>query len=256
MREPILKTENVSKYFGSFAALKDLSFEVFDKEAFGIAGPNGAGKTTLYNIISGIPYSLTSGRITFLGREIQRMRPHRIVQLGLSRTFQIPVFFGSLTYLENTVVGATFGTSSGSGLFRKIPKHEASEALDFVGLAAKKDVPADTASLFDMKLLMIASAVAFKPKLIMLDEPVGGLSEAEIPEFLRLVKKIKENEITIILVEHVMHVLMGVCDRVMVIDHGEKLAEGKPVEISHDNRVIKAYLGEEYENERSCECSK
>ena len=247
MMDPILKCENVSKYFGDFAAVKDLSFHVNPGEVFGIAGPNGAGKTTLFNIISNIPFPPTSGKIIFNDEEIQGLKPHKICHLGLVRTFQIPAIFKEMTYLENVQVGSIFGKDL--SLHRSTAKlaiDSAKEAIKLVGLFEERYKRPRGAPLFDIKRLMIASAVAMKPKLLLLDEPVGGLNSSEIMQLMELIRKLQDDGITIVIIEHVMTCLMAISQRVMILNYGEKLAEGKPEEVAENEDVIEAYLGKEY----------
>jgi len=248
--EPLLKGVKIWKKFGEFAAVKELDFEIFPGEVFGIAGPNGAGKSTLFNVISGVPYSASSGKILFLGKEIQRLKPDRIFRLGIARTFQIPTLFPTLTYFENTKVGAVFG-NPGVRAQGRIHKPDATQladaALRLVGLEAKRDVLARDSSLFDMKRLMIASALSAKPKLLLLDEPIGGLNESETDETIALIRRISKEGLTVVLIEHVMRALLTVSQRIMMLHHGEKIAEGPPSQIARDPIVVEAYLGQEYQ---------
>jgi len=245
--EPILKCENVSKYFGDFAAVKDLSFQVNPGEVFGIAGPNGAGKTTLFNIISNIPFPPSSGKIIFNGAEIQGLKPHKICHLGLVRTFQIPAIFNEMSYLENVLVGGIFGRDfSFYHSNSKLSMDSAYEAIKLVGLFEERDKHPKGVPLFDIKRLMIASAVAMKPKLLLLDEPVGGLNSSEIMQLVELIRKLQSKGITVVIIEHVMTCLMAISQRVMILNYGEKLAEGKPEEVAGNEDVIEAYLGKEY----------
>lgn len=251
--EPILRVENLSKRFGDLVAVKNLSFEVFPGEIFGIAGPNGAGKTVLFNCITKVPYSPDSGRLIFEGKEITKYTPHEICHMGISRTFQIPAIFPSLTAFENVLVGSVFGERARFPLAKifKKPANESifllrtTKALEFVGMLDKKDSTAKDLSLLDIKLLMVASALATKPKLIMLDEPVGGLNKPEIKEFMGLIRKINSEGITIVIIEHIMAALMNLSKSIMVLDHGEKISEGTPQQVSNDKAVIEAYLGQE-----------
>ena len=244
MSETILACWGLSKYFGALAAVKDLSFEVKRGEIFGITGPNGAGKTTLFNLLSGhIPVS--AGTIRFDGHEIQRLPPHRICRLGLVRTFQIPQVFGGMTVAENVLVGSCFGRHSKwlTLSFDQDARTRADEALAFTGLSSKADWPAHLISVYEKKLLMVASALATNPRVLMLDEPFSGLNHVQIDAFMQLIKMVNERGITILLIEHVMRALMKLSDRVMVMHHGEKLFEGTPKEIGSDPRVIQVYLG-------------
>lgn len=249
----LLEIVNISKYFGAFAAVKDLSFQIESDKIYGIAGPNGAGKTTLFNIITSNPYHTTSGKILFRGKEIQHLHPPEICHMGISRTFQISRVFEKFTYLENVEIGSTFGRSATASkliqlLFKR--KKEALrkrsiEFLDFVGLADKQNDIATGISLFDKKMLMLASVLATSPTLIMLDEPFGGLNEVEIEKSMKLIRKIHDQGTTVIVVEHNMKALMTLSEWVMIMHHGEKLCEGEPKDVREDKEVIDAYLGKE-----------
>lgn len=235
----ILETRNVTKHFGELAAVKDLSFEVNEKEIFGIAGPNGAGKTTLFNVISGI-YS-SPGEIHFLGERIDRLRPYQVCLRGIARTFQIPSVFSTLSVYDNIRVGAHFGNHSEDE--RKIIK----DVLAFVGLTEIQDIDAIHLSLYDKKMTMLAAALATEPKLLMLDEPIGGLSPGEIEKCIDIFRRInKELGITLIVIEHLMKFLMGISERMMILHNGEKISIGSPEEVANDKQVIEVYLGAEY----------
>jgi len=238
-RKKIIITEGVTKYFGAMAALKNVNFQVFAEEIFGIAGPNGAGKTTLFNIISKV-LPLSSGKILFNEVYIQDLHPHEICHLGIARTFQIPNLFESLTVHKNALVGATFGQKNKIQNVEKI----AEECLRFCGMWEKRNTFSEELCLYDRKALMMACALATKPKLLMLDEPVAGLSSIEQKNHMELIKKINMEGITILIIEHNMDVLMGLSDRVMILQHGEKICEGAPREVSENEKVINSYLGE------------
>jgi branched-chain amino acid transport system ATP-binding protein len=237
--EPLLRVEGVSKSFGALAAVNDVSFEVGAGEVLGIAGPNGAGKTTLFNLISGIPFAADSGRVTFDGARIEALAPHRIFKLGLARTFQKEAAFPNLTVAQNVRVAATFGGRvSGAARPRAVDN-----ALTLFDLAGERDRPAASLTVYATKRLMLASAVVNQPKLLMLDEPVSGLNAAERSDVQRLILRLRDEGMAIILVEHVLPLLFGVSQRVMVMDFGRKLVEGPPTEIARDQQVIEAYLG-------------
>jgi branched-chain amino acid transport system ATP-binding protein len=247
----ILLTENVSKYFGKMAAVKDLSFQVNEGEIFGIAGPNGAGKTTLFNVISHV-FPPDDGRIKFQDMYIHTSSLDKIYRLGIARTFQIPALFKSLSVRQNVQVGATFGNP---GKVKKFNKKEIDnlvyETLKFTGLLKIEDVIAEELSLMDRKLLMIASALVTKPLILMLDEPIAGLGKVDSDRVMGIIRDINDQGVTVLLIEHVMEALMGLSKRVMIMHHGEKICEGKPDKVAKDEKVIEAYLGEEYQRKKS-----
>jgi len=238
MKAPILSVKAVSKRFGGLVAVRDLSFDVQVGEVVGLMGPNGAGKTTLINIISG-EYKPDSGTIKFKGNNITGLPPHRICHLGIGRTYQIPQPFAKLTALQNIAVAAIYGR----GLSKSAAEHEAANILTIVGLSEKKDMPAGNLEEIFLKRLELARVLATRPTLLMIDEVAAGLTEAEIPLLLDLLKKIHEMGISIILIEHVMKVMMKAVDRIIVMDEGMKIAEGKPNEVMENKKVIEAYFG-------------
>ena len=233
----ILEVNRLTQRFGELAAVKGLSFEVEKGEIFGIAGPNGAGKTTLFNVISG--YYRSSGDIIFDGGNINKLRPHQICHKGIARTFQIPQIFLTLSMVDNVRVGAHFGGQVPEKVGLNID-----EVINLVGLQGKENVIAANLNLFDKKLTMLAIALATKPELLLVDEPVGGLSPTEGKEFMALVRKLNEElGLTIIIIEHLMKVLRTLCHRLMILENGEKIALGHPEEVCRDERVIELYLG-------------
>jgi branched-chain amino acid transport system ATP-binding protein len=240
----LLEVDGLSKRYGGLAAVDDLSFVVHEGEAFGIAGPNGAGKTTLFDTITGHARG-SGGRIVFDGEPIQTRSSHAICQMGVARTFQIPAVFPEHTVLGNIVVGAYFGRRRGIPGFRFDADtiRRAREAGAFVGLDSKFDVVAGPLSLFDKKRLMMASAIASQPRLVMLDEPVGGLNPGETDAMLELIRRMRVSGVTVVLIEHVMRALMSISDRVMVMNHGRLLFEGTPEEVQRHEEVIRVYLG-------------
>jgi branched-chain amino acid transport system ATP-binding protein len=250
--ETLLECKEVSKHFGDFAALNKVSFSVPKGIIFGIAGPNGAGKTTLFNVITCNPFPPSSGKIIFEEKEIQKLRPYEIVHKGIVRTFQTPVRFRGLNYLKSVMVGSIYGNlaSLRQNLFkynRSRFEKNALEALELVGLANKKNDLTIHASLYDLKLLMMASAIATRPKLLLLDEPVSGLTDHEIKLMWDLVSKIhKELDLTIVIIEHIMKFLMNISDEVMILNFGQVICKGKPTEVANNVEVIKCYLGEEF----------
>lgn len=235
----ILETKQVTKKFGEMTAVDNLSFEVNEKEIFGIAGPNGAGKTTLFNVISGI-YS-GSGEIDYYGERIDRLRPFQVCLKGIARTFQIPSVFSTLSVYDNIRIGAHFGNHSQN------EKKIITDVLEFMGLTEKQHVVAKHLPLFDKKLTMLGAALATEPKLILLDEPIGGLSPKEINQSVDLFKRINnELGITLIIIEHLMKVLMAISQRMMILHNGAKICVGSPGEVAQDKQVIEVYLGAEY----------
>jgi branched-chain amino acid transport system ATP-binding protein len=239
-----LQLSAVTKRFGGVAAVDGVTFDVAKGEIVGIIGPNGAGKTTLLNCISGI-YRLDGGDIRWLGSSIAGMAPHRVAGLGIGRTFQIVRPFGSMTVRENAAIGALFGSARDrSGLKQAFAKAE--EVLELVGLGAKAGQPVSALTIPDRKRLEVARAVATRPLLLLLDEVMAGLNSVEIDEALAMVRAVHATGVTVLLIEHVMRVIVGVCDRVVVLDFGHLLAQGAPDVVLRDERVIEAYLGERY----------
>ena len=241
---PQLELLGVTKQFGGVAAVDSVSFQVGKGEIVGIIGPNGAGKTTLLNCISGV-FRLDGGDIRWEGASIAGMAPHRVARLGIGRTFQIVRPFGSMTVRENAAVGALFGSADA----RKAPKEAfaiADEVLELVGLKAKADRPVTALTIPDRKRLEVARAVATRPHLLLLDEVMAGLNNVEIDEALDMVRAVHATGVTVLLIEHVMRVIVGVCDRAVVLESGRVLAEGEPEVVLRDERVIQAYLGERY----------
>ena len=251
--DTVLECKEVSKFFGEFAALKNVSFSVPEGTLFGIAGPNGAGKTTLFNVITCNPFSPSSGEVIFNGEKIHKLKPYEIVHKGIARTFQIPAIYQSLNYIKSVMVGSIYGNITNLkqnifGYHKHLYEKNALEALELVGLTSKKNEVATHASLYDLKLLMIASALATKPKVILLDEPVSGLTEHETEQIIDIIYKVhRDTGATILLIEHIMKFLMNISDEVMILNYGEILYRGKPKEVARNDEVIKCYLGEEYQ---------
>jgi branched-chain amino acid transport system ATP-binding protein len=238
LKAPILSIAGVHKHFGGVVAVKDLSFDVGAGEVIGVMGPNGAGKTTLLNVIAG-EYKPDSGTVTFKGHDITGYPPHKLCHRGIVRTYQIPQPFGKLTVLQNIAVAALFGR----GLGKSAAEHEAADHLSFVGLAEKKDMLAGDLEEISLKRLELARVLATNPTLLMIDELAAGLTDTEIPQVLDLLQAINKKGITIILIEHVMKVMTKAVDRIIVMEEGAKIAEGKPAAIMKNEKVIKAYLG-------------
>lgn len=242
--QAMLSLRGVSKRFGGVSALSELSFEVGEGEVLGVIGPNGAGKTTLLNCISGV-YRLDAGEIQYQGRSLRGLGPHQVARLGIGRTFQVVKPFTSMTVRENAATGAMFG-SSGARMSARQAFAEADQVLEAVGLAAKRSLPVAGLTVPDRKRLEVARALCTRPRLLLLDEVMAGLNAVEVDAALDMVRQVHRGGVTIVLIEHVMRVIVGVCERVIVLHLGSRLAEGRPAEVLQDRRVVEAYLGERY----------
>jgi branched-chain amino acid transport system ATP-binding protein len=239
--EVIVDGERLTKHFGGAPALRDVSFGVGTGEILGLIGPNGAGKTTLLNLISGV-LRPSGGRIRFRGRDITGMPPHAIARLGIARVLQTPRPFLSMTVLENVTVGALFG---GRGRRATSTALEQAEfILQFMGLHDKRNLPVGRLNLQEKKMVELARALAMRPEVTLIDEAMSGLNPAEIEGSMRLIRRVRDEfGVTVIWVEHVMKAIMGVAERVMVLDFGQLIAVGSPGEVARDERVVGAYLG-------------
>jgi branched-chain amino acid transport system ATP-binding protein len=238
---PILEGSGVTKYFGGLAAVSNVDFRIDEGEIVGLIGPNGAGKTTLFNLISA---SLVTkqGIISYKDKKISGLKPHRICRLGIARTFQSVKVFENITVLDNVLLGALFGNTPGKSSDDAMK--EAEELVDFVGLAQLKTAVARDLTLVNQKRIEVARALATKPELLLLDELMAGLNPSEVSEAMELVTRIRDKGITIFMIEHVMNAIMSICDRIIVLHHGEKIAEGTPQEIANNKTVVEVYLGE------------
>jgi branched-chain amino acid transport system ATP-binding protein len=238
----MLSIQNVSKHFDGITAIQDVSFEIGEEEIVGLVGPNGAGKSTLLNIVSGI-YLPSSGSVIFNGEDITHLKPNKVCKLGIAKTFQLVQSFPELTALQNVTVGALFGNSGKVGM--KEAEGKAEEKLGFVGYPMDKiHYPVKNLNIVELKRIQLARALSTDPKLLLLDEVTTGLNPTESNDAISLIQKIRESGITILMVEHVMRIIMNVSDRIVVLHHGEKIAEGTPEEIANDEKVVNSYLGE------------
>jgi branched-chain amino acid transport system ATP-binding protein len=238
----LLTLDKVSRRFGGLNAVDGVSFKIDQGEILGLIGPNGAGKTTIINLITGV-HPATGGRVQFEGQDITRKKPYQIARMGLARTFQIVQPFPKMTVVENVAAGALFcGHASNLRDARAI----ALEHLAFTGLAEAADLPAASLTLARRKRLELAKSLAMRPRLLMLDEVNAGLNPTEIEEALAIIRKISEQGVTIIVIEHLMKVVFSISQRVVVLHHGQLISQGTPREIISDKRVIEAYLGAKY----------
>jgi branched-chain amino acid transport system ATP-binding protein len=232
-----LIVRNLAKHFGGLRAVQDVSFTVRENETLALIGPNGAGKTTAFNLIMGF-YRPDAGSVSAFGREMVGLRPHDVCIHGLARTFQVAKPFGGMTVLENVMTGAFLRDRH-----RDAAREKAREAIAFVGLSPRENTPARDLTTIDQRRLEMARAVATRPRLLLLDEVMAGLNPSEVDQAVGLVKKLAERGLTIVIVEHLMRAVMALARHIVVLDHGQKIAEGAPTDVMKNPEVVRAYLG-------------
>ncbi|MEA4925279.1 MAG: ABC transporter ATP-binding protein [Syntrophomonadaceae bacterium] len=242
MSKTLLELKDLTIKFGGLTAVNKLNASLYEGEAVGLIGPNGAGKTTAFNLIVGV-YKPTEGQVIFDGQDITGLTPYEVCRKGIGRTFQVVKPFGKMTVLQNIMVGAFVNTSR-----RKEAEKVAAGIMEKVGLQSKRDNLAQNLTIPERKRLEVAKALATNPKLLLLDEVLAGLNPTEIEDAISLIKSINREGITVLMIEHVLQATMAICQRIVVLDYGKKIAEGSPQEVTSNPEVIKAYLGDEYEN--------
>lgn len=238
MSEPLLSVKNLAKRFGGVVVYKDISFDLMDGEIVGLMGPNGAGKTTLLNLIAG-EIKPDAGEIHYKGINITNLPPHRTSHMGVIRTYQIPHPFSNLSVLDNVVLAAMYG----AGLSKVEAEKESEGILSKLGLLDRKDIITKDLTVVTLKLLELARALATKPSLVLLDEMAAGSTEAEIPKILETIRSLRKEGISFLIIEHVLSVLVETVDRIIVLNEGDLIAQGRPEEIMKNEKVIEVYLG-------------
>jgi len=234
----LLEIHNVTKAFGGLVAVNRMNLTIEEGKIYGLIGPNGAGKTTLFNIISGF-YKPELGEIFFTGENVTALSSDQLCHRGLVRTFQIPKMFSEMSVIDNVLVGALSRTRK-----VRLARSEAEEIIQCLGIGQKKDALASSLRVHELKRLEIAKALATKPKLFLLDETMAGLNAVEQNQMIDLLKRVHDSGVTLFVVEHVMHIVANLCEHIVVMNYGEKIAEGRPKEVLKNEKVVKVYLGE------------